>query len=280
MTRFVMMLEDIEINQATGVSKHQEHDQKTHGAWANADGSSVIPAMVPDKPAIAERSQEAVTEAQRLREKALAVEPKVTELMSTIQKNSGGEFVQLDQRVKSTDSLARKIDGDAVTQYDGDRARAAREISDAVRYTLLVGDDNYADSLSSTAEALEASGFTLRTKNFWQAGDPYDGVNIKAKKDGIEVEIQLHTPSSFKNKEGESGTHKIYAQYRVELNDSKRESMWNQMIEIAKGVTKPANYGSVLATGVLVLQQFQTAAQAGLIKSTPVDKLIQRGVSA
>jgi ppGpp synthetase/RelA/SpoT-type nucleotidyltranferase len=46
--------------------------------------------------------------------KHLAVEPKVTELMKTIQENSGGEFVQLDQRVKSTDSLARKIDRDAV----------------------------------------------------------------------------------------------------------------------------------------------------------------------
>jgi hypothetical protein len=259
------------------VAKHQEHDQKTHGAWANADGSSVIPAMAPDKPAIAERSQEAVAEAQRLREKALAVEPKVTELMSTIQKNSGGEFVQLHQRVKSTDSLARKIDSEAVAEFDGDRARAARAISDAVRYTLLVGDDNYAESLSSTVEALEASGFTLRTKNFWQAGDPYDGVNIKAKKDGIEVEVQLHTPSSFKNKEGENGTWKIYSQYRVELNDSKRESMWKQMVEIAKGVTKPANYGSVLATGILVLQQFQTAQEAGLIKSTPVGKLAFKG---
>jgi hypothetical protein len=131
--------------------------------------------------------------------------------------------------------------------------------------------------LSSTVEALEASGFTLRIKNFWQAGDPYDGVNIKAKKDGIEVEVQLHTPNSFKNKEGENGTWQIYSRYRVELNDSKRESMWKQMVEIAKGVTKPANYGSVLATGILVLQQFQTAQEAGLIKSTPVGKLAFKG---
>jgi hypothetical protein len=49
--------------------------------------------------------------------------------------------------------------------------------------------------------------------------------------------------------------------------------MWNKMIEIAKGVTRPANYGAILATGTLVLQQFQTAQEAGLIKSTLVDKL-------
>jgi hypothetical protein len=198
--------------------------------------------------------------------------------MKTIQENAGGEFVQLDQRVKSTDSLARKIDSDAVSEFDGDRSRAADAVSDAVRYTLKVGDDTYAQSLDSTVKALEASGFTLRVKNFWQSGDPYDGVNIKAKKDGIEVEVQLHTRSSFSHKEGEGGTHPIYKAYQTELNDSKRETMWNQMIEIAKGVTRPANYGAILATGTLVLQQFQTAQEAGLIKSTPVDILsLKRG---
>jgi hypothetical protein len=263
------------------ISKHQEHDQSSHGAWANADGSSTIPALAPDKPASAEWSKEAVTEAARIRDKALAVEPKITELMSTIQRNSGGEFVLLEQRVKSTDSLARKIDSDAVTEFDGDRSRAADAVSDAVRYTLKVGDENYAESLSSTVEALEASGFTLRVKNFWQSGDPYDGVNIKARKDGVEVEVQLHTRSSFAHKEGKGGTHPIYKAYQVELNDSKRESLWNQMVEIAKGVTRPSNYGSILATGTLVLQTFQTAQEAGLIKSTMVDKLsFKRGGNA
>jgi len=258
------------------LKKHEEHDQSTHGSWANG-GDSAIPALTPDKEPQAKWSPEAVAEARKLREKALAVEPKVTELMKTIQENSGGEFVQLDERVKSTDSLARKIDGDAVVEYEGDRAIAARNVSDAVRYTLKVGDENYAQSLDSTIKALEASGFTLRVKNFWQSGDPYDGVNIKAKKDGIEVEVQLHTRSSFAHKEGEGGTHPIYKAYQVELNDPVRESMWNQMIDIAKGVTRPANYGAILATGTLVLQQFQTAQEAGLIKSTLVGNLSFNG---
>jgi hypothetical protein len=258
-------------------SKHGTHDQKTHGAWANGSTGD-IPALAPDVEPNAKWSAEAVAEARRIRERAIAVEPKITELMKTIQENAGGEFVQLDQRVKSTDSLARKIDSDAVTEFDGDRSRAADAVSDAVRYTLKVGDDNYAQSLDSTVKALEASGFTLRVKNFWQSGDPYDGVNIKAKKDGVEVEVQLHTRSSFSHKEGEGGTHPIYKAYQTELNDSKRESMWNQMIEIAKGVTRPANYGAILATGTLVLQQFQTAQEAGLIKSTLVDILsLKRG---
>jgi len=254
------------------LAKHGEHDQKTHGAWATG-ATGDVPALAPDVEPNAKWSAEAIAEAKRIRERALAVEPKVTELMKTIQENAGGEFVQLEQRVKSTDSLARKIDGDAVTEFDGDRTRAADAVSDAVRYTLKVGDEDYAQSLDSTIKALEASGFKLRVKNFWQSGDPYDGINIKATKDGVTVEIQLHTRSSFAHKEGEGGTHPIYKAYQVELNDSKRESMWNQMVEIARGVSRPANYGSIIATGVLVLQQFQTAQEAGFIKSTVVDKL-------
>jgi hypothetical protein len=262
------------------ITKHGEHDQKTHGAWANGSTGN-IPALAPDVKPNPKWSKEAVAEAERIRSRALAVEPKVTELMKTIQENSGGEFVLLEQRVKSTDSLARKIDSDAVLEFDGDRSRAADAVSDAVRYTLKVGDENYAQSLDSTVKALEASGFTLRVKNFWQSGDPYDGVNIKAKKDGVEVEIQLHTPSSFSHKEGKGGTHPIYKAYQVELNDSTRLSMWNQMIEIAKGVSRPANYPTILATGALVLQTFQTAQEAGLIKSTPVGNItLKRGGQA
>jgi hypothetical protein len=99
------------------LEKHQEHDQASHGAWANG-GDSAIPALAPDKEPEAKWSAEAVAKARDIREKALAVEPKVTELMKTIQENSGGEFVQLHQRVKSTDSLASKIDRDAVSEYE------------------------------------------------------------------------------------------------------------------------------------------------------------------
>ena len=258
------------------LTKHGTHDQKTHGSWAT--GGVEIPAMAPDVAPLPQWSAEAVAQAKRLREKALAVEPVVTKLMVDLQKISGGEFVQLDHRIKSTNSLARKIDSEAVAEFDGDRSRAADAVSDAVRYTLKVGDENYTEALTNTVAALESSGFKLRVKNFWQSGDPYDGVNIKARKDGIEVEIQLHTPSSFSHKEGDDGTHRIYEKYQIELNDNTRQSMWNQMIDIAKGVSKPAAYGTLLGTGTLILQQFQTAQEAGLLKSTPVDKLpLMRG---
>jgi hypothetical protein len=45
------------------------------------------------------------------------------------------------------------------------------------------------------------------------------------------------------------------------------------MVGIAKSIPRPSNTAALLAIGTLVIQQFETAQQAGLIKSTGVDKL-------
>ena len=41
MSRFVTMLEDVEIIKADKVIKHGTHDQKTHGNWATGVSSDV-----------------------------------------------------------------------------------------------------------------------------------------------------------------------------------------------------------------------------------------------
>jgi hypothetical protein len=258
------------------MEKHGTHDQKTHGSWATGAG---VPAMAPDVAPKSERSPEAVAQAKALRERALAIEPSVTRLMADLVAQSGGKLEGLTQRVKSTDSLARKIDADASKEFNGDRAAAAAAVSDAVRYTMLVPESSYTDGLNQTVKTLEAAGFTLRTKNFWEPGDPYDGANIKASKNGIQVELQVHTPTSFKVKEGK--LHDIYQEYRVSLDNSVRRAAWDKMVDIAKSIPRPVNYAALLGVGSLITQQFETAQQAGLIKSTLVDIIwtIERGVA-
>jgi hypothetical protein len=253
------------------VVKHGSHNQKTHGSWANGE-------LAADKAPLKSRSADAVREASNLRKQSEAVEPSITGLMQNIGEQVGGSFAQLHQRLKSTDSLARKIDADAEKQYGGDRAKAASEISDAIRYTMTVQDDGYTDAVLATTKALEANGFKIRTKNFWESGDPYDGVNIKAEKNGVKVEIQLHTPASLKTKTKE--LHDIYEVYRKEKNNSKRESSWNEMVKIARKIPRPAKMDVLLSTPTLTMQEFETAEQAGLSKSTLVDIMEARGGQA
>ena len=264
------------------MEKHGDHDQADHGNRDGGDsagedkGSTGRPAMAPDKPASAERSPAAVKEAERIRREAEAVEPVITSLMEGIAKTIDADFAELDgkssliQRVKSTDSLARKIDADAEKDHGGDREKAAKAISDGVRYTLNVDEANYTDGVEKTVDALEKTGWKVDSvKNFWQAGDPYDGTNIKISKDGVKVELQLHTPNSHRVKEVD--LHDTYEKYRVELNNTTRQSMWDSMVDKAKSIPRPANMGKLLTLGTLVTQTFETAQQAGLTKSTGVD---------
>ena len=256
----------------TPLTKHGEHNQKTHGSWAT--GGINVPDLVADGPISSSRSADAVRLAKQVRKNAEQIEPVLTKLMVDLAEKNGGEFVQLHNRIKETDSLARKIDSEAESLYGGDREKAANNISDSVRYTLKVPEDTYTQNLSDTVNVLENAGFVVRAKNFWQTGDPYDGVNIKFRKQGgLEYELQLHTPSSHDVKS--SKLTKIYQAYREETNDSVRQSHWNNMVDIARSIPKPANYAGLLGIGTLVMQQFETARQAGLLKSTLVDKLSQ-----
>jgi hypothetical protein len=196
--------------------------------------------------------------------------------MEGIAKTIDADFAKLDgkssleQRLKSTDSLARKIDADADKDHGGDREKAANAISDSVRYTLNVDEANYTDGVEKTVSALEETGWKVESvKNFWQAGDPYDGTNIKISKDGVKVELQLHTPQSHKIKEVD--LHDAYEKYRVSTDNTERRSLWDGMVEKAKAIPRPANMGKLLTLGTLVVQTYETAQQAGLTKSTGVD---------
>jgi hypothetical protein len=250
------------------VWKHLEgqHDQKSHGGWS-AGSESYADDVAPSK----DRSAKAVSLASAIRDRAVKVEPAVTELVDTFAKNADGKLMGLRQRLKSTDSLARKIDADAESEHEGNHEKAAESVSDALRYTIKVPDSNYADGLDATVKGLEGTGWKVRTKNFWKTGDPYDGVNIKASKNGVAVEIQLHTAKSLEIKEGK--LHGIYEKYRVSTDNSFRRQSWDKMVNIAKAIPRPANMGKLLSIGSLEIQQFQTAEQAGLTKSTPVDIL-------
>lgn len=275
------------------VKKHGDHDQSSHGAWAGGgsggetDGSSNRTALSPDKKPNAERSPEAVKQAERLRRDAEAVEPVITGLMEGIAKNINAEFAEVDgkssltERLKSTDSLARKIDQDAEKDHGGDREKAANAISDAVRYTLNVDESDYTDGVEKTLDTLKETGWKVESvKNFWQAGDPYDGTNIKLSKEGVKVELQLHTPTSHRIKE--VGLHDDYEKYRVSKDNAERRSLWDKMTETAKSIPRPANTAKLLGIGTLVVQTFETAQQAGLIKSTGVDimwRITREGVA-
>jgi len=264
------------------IEKHGDHDQADHGnrdgggSGGEDKGSSNRPAMAPDEAPSKGQSKEAITEAEKLRSKAEIFEPVITGLIENISSSIGAKFGEVDgksslvNRLKSTDSLARKIDQDAENDHAGDRAKAAAALSDSIRYTINVDDNNYTEGVEKTIKALEQTGFKVESvKNFWQAGDPYDGTNIKVSREGTKVELQVHTPSSHRIKEVD--LHDDYENYRSNKNNTERRALWDGMVDKAKAISRPANMGKLLTIGTLVTQTFQSAQEAGLVKSTGVD---------
>lgn len=221
-----------------------KHDQSVHGAKS--------PKMVDDVPADLSRSPEAVSLAGGIREQALANEPMMTEKVTSIVEANGGEMDGLEHRVKSTDSLSRKIDADS--NNDGvSKEEAAADISDSVRYTTTFSEADYTDGAESIVNDLEADGYEVRAKNFWGRGDDYNGINVKAKKNGTEMEIQIHTKAS---KSAKDNTHDLYKRKsNPELPKAERWEAWNAMVDIADAAPIPAQGEKLMGLGV---QSFHT----------------------
>ena len=197
----------------------------------------------------------ATAHAVKLYEAAVAAEPALTELVKRVAHKTGAELAGLDFRLKSVDSLARKIDQEASAEYNGDIAQAAHGISDANRYTIIANKTAYVDTLLAAVDAFERDGWVLRIKNFWEEGDPYDGVNIKAVRGDIKVELQVHTPGSFDVKENK--LHALYEVYRTSKNDTVRQQYWGEMTELSKLVDRPDK--KVLGIGTLSKQKYQVS---------------------
>jgi hypothetical protein len=274
-------------------TKHGKHDQSSHGKRGGGSGGGgpyggaagkkekepsrwsagmPVPPLVKDHAPgtvkdddgnLITRTPEASSEATSLRARSQALEPATTAMVTKMAAEHGGEMTGLEQRLKTADSLARKIDADAVKEHGGDRAAAAASVSDSIRYTTVFDNDAYTAGAAATLKSLEADGYSIRAKNFWSDGDDYQGMNVKATKSGVTVELQFHTRDSVRVKETQ--LHPVYEEYRKSTDNTKRRELWDKMVGIAATIPKPAGYATLLTVGTLTVKNFETAQQAGLL---------------
>jgi hypothetical protein len=224
------------------LAKHQQHDQSSHGSWAGT--SNRIPQMVENKKG--ESSSEANAAAQRIRDKVASVEPALTQTIVGIADSIGAEMAGLEHRLKTEKSLAKKIQNDSV-EYNGNIERAADNINDAVRYTLIFKPEVYTDSATKTIDGMRDSGYQFeRIKNFWRKGDDYQGINGKVRHpDGFKFEVQFHTKSSFDTKEK---THPLREKRIASPSVKEQWKLFSQGVRMASKTVVPAG---VLAVGDL-----------------------------
>lgn len=200
-------------------------------AQAQAHAAPVLqpPQADPDGPLKAA----AASKAAELMAKARQVEPAVTGLLQQQAAKHKAQLEGLDHRLKTSESLARKLADRARTAVSrGTDPRTevnmqASGLNDVLRYTLVTGEKNYADVERAVTEGLGKAGWVLApgTRGRWNAWEDrtavaYNGINLTFMKDGLMFELQLHTRASFGTK---MDSHAEYEEWRAATTTPERK---------------------------------------------------------
>ncbi|MFG3495597.1 ATP nucleotide 3'-pyrophosphokinase [Streptomyces sp. NPDC047928] len=133
------------------------------------------------------------------------------------------ELIGFDNRLKSPDSLKRKV-ATSLRETPGQNVEAAiATINDAVRYTLQWPDGHYTAGVTAASSHLSSWGNdSIRWKNTWAGAHGYKAVNSawRSPRSGMRFEIQFHTPAS---KWAQEATHRLYEEQRLPTTTPERE---------------------------------------------------------
>ncbi|WP_030570646.1 ATP nucleotide 3'-pyrophosphokinase [Streptomyces aureocirculatus] len=128
---------------------------------------------------------------------------------------SDAELVGFDNRLKSPDSLKRKVATSLKERPEKNLDTVLAGLTDAVRYTLQWPDGAYTDGVATASSLLSAWGNdTTKWTNTWGRVSGYKGLNTgwRAARSGQLFEVQFHTPAS---KHAQEVTHALYEEQRL-----------------------------------------------------------------
>lgn len=171
---------------------------------------------------------------------AAALEPETTPMLKSLAEGVGGEMYKLEHRLKTRESLLRKLK--KIAKKDPSKPVEDIEINDALRYTMRVDDDPpglHAKTIKDVLEKLEAKGNkVVKLKNYWPKGDNYSGINTVMKHEsGLLWELQFHTSASL---DVQTRTHELYEELRVDATPlQRRKAIFEEMAQEWEDVAIP-----------------------------------------
>ncbi|GHI10055.1 ATP nucleotide 3'-pyrophosphokinase [Streptomyces cellostaticus] len=155
--------------------------------------------------------------------RARAAEPSISRDVRAAAAISRAELVGFDYRLKSPDSLKRKVATDLKEHPERNTDDILARLSDAVRYTLQWPDGDYVTGVTIASELLSAWGSdTTKWSNTWGREKGYKGLNAGWRAPGSRqlFEVQFHTPAS---KRAQEETHKLYEEQRLPSTSPERK---------------------------------------------------------
>ena len=186
-------------------------------------------------------AKECVKLADKVFNKAMEKEPKITRDVVDSVKQFGAKMDGLDFRIKQPTSLAAKIGDDAKT--DGIKfEKAAGNIKDAVRYTAIINEKDFVKGYNNIKQSLESKGYKEdRCKNFYQMYKDNEACQkavqcVYSTSDGYKFELQYHTTNSQGAKEFVN--HKMYEEAR------EKTTAYERVVFLEQQMTKVGTYVS------------------------------------
>ena len=169
---------------------------------------------------------------------------KITKDVTTAAKNAGSKMYGLENRLKTKDSISRKIDKKS-KEDNQSITKSANDIKDAVRFTAISSEKNFVSNYEKMKKELERKGYTeTRCKNYF---DLFNQGKVKHKsvqsnyktKDGYEFEIQFHTKAS---QDAKNKKIPLYEERRqVGISKNRAKELERQMEDLALKVKDPIN---------------------------------------
>ena len=150
----------------------------------------------------------ALTYSKLVNKKAIEIEKEITKDLIELE-NGIGILKGLEHRVKPFKSILEKVVADS-HDYDGSYERASKNINDSVRYTFVIPDSMYIPNVDKCLHKLEELGYqVIELKNKWGSSE-FKGISVRvvAKNNDDIFEIQFHTPTAYRIKEGEDAESK------------------------------------------------------------------------
>lgn len=191
-----------------------------------------------DSPYLSSEERASAYEAARvLHGAAEAAEPDISATVQHVASTCGAEIRRFETRIKSLDSIYRKIQK-LMVDFDEDAADAAAQMSDVVRFTLVVDESGYWTRGTTIGEIFALNGMTpaKQSPGWKRAG--YRGRNESfISKHGYEFEVQIHTRASFEVAEQ---THHLYEKARdPRTSDDERQAANQSLREAFASVPTP-----------------------------------------
>jgi hypothetical protein len=223
-------MDDIRTIINSAVYKHLagQHNQKLHG---NRGG-------------VVSREARADTLAAEKISEAKMYEPEITSMLLSTSKDLGGTMDKIDFRLKSQDSMTRKILSNSIEHGITEEAEA-NKISDVLRYTMVFDNPKtYTSNVLTAVAKMKEMGYTKhdnRWRNYFSPGNAYNGYNtVWENKNGMKFELQFHTTESLTIKEK---VHQIYEKYRKLPQNSKlRPVLAKEMVDAWNVYERPSGW--------------------------------------